>query len=386
LKSWLRQEAASTHSALDEVDRTEGEVFRVEMLPAEHGDCLWISYGSSDKPHHVLIDGGPSWTYPALRERILELPASRRELELLVVTHVDADHIGGILELLSDRDLRLTIKEIWFNAWRHLDPADRDVLGPVQGEMLTALILRQKLAWNAAFGGGPVAVPPSGELPRAELPGGLRLVLLSPTPKGLSRLRPKWEREVRQAGMEPGSVADAREELRRRRSKDLLGSRPVTNVRDLAASPFSEDEAAANRSSIAFFAEYRGRRCLMAGDAHPAVVTAGVRRYRQELGTASLTTDALKLSHHGSKGNTSPELLKLLNTRAYLFSTSGAIFKHPDAETVARAILQGGPGTNLFFNYRSEETSLWDDPRLLKKFSYFPIYPNEGLGGLLIEL
>ena len=51
-------------------------MFRLEMLPAAHGDCLWIEYGSGTTVHRILIDGGPAHTYPALRERILHLPAS----------------------------------------------------------------------------------------------------------------------------------------------------------------------------------------------------------------------------------------------------------------------------------------------------------------------
>jgi hypothetical protein len=36
-----------------------GKRFRITMLPALHGDCLWIEYGEEGDTHHVLIDGGP---------------------------------------------------------------------------------------------------------------------------------------------------------------------------------------------------------------------------------------------------------------------------------------------------------------------------------------
>ncbi len=78
-----------------------------------------------------------------------------------------------------------------------------------------------------------------------------------------------------------------------------------------------------------------------------SVIATAVRRYQHDLGTTTFSTDALKVSHHGSKGNTSPELLRLLDAKRYLFSSSGAFFKHPDAETAARAIIQGGSGTQI---------------------------------------
>ncbi len=59
-------------------------MFRIEMLPAAHGDCLWLEWGSDDKIHRTLIDGGPAHTYPILRQRLEDLPSEQRELELLV--------------------------------------------------------------------------------------------------------------------------------------------------------------------------------------------------------------------------------------------------------------------------------------------------------------
>jgi len=38
-------------------------VFRVELLPAAHGDGIWIEYGNAKKPGRLLIDGGPVSTY-----------------------------------------------------------------------------------------------------------------------------------------------------------------------------------------------------------------------------------------------------------------------------------------------------------------------------------
>jgi beta-lactamase superfamily II metal-dependent hydrolase len=359
-------------------------MFRIEMLPADHGDSLWMTYGSAAKPRHLLIDGGPPWAYPALRERVLRLTPAKRTLELLVVTHVDEDHVGGVVELLGDEALGLTINRVWFNGWKHLRAAERDLLGPVQGEMLSALIRKRQLAWNEPMQGGPVVVDDDGP-PRFELPGGLRLVVLSPTRRGLARLRPKWEREVRAAGLDPGSAAHALRELKRRRRR-LLGGKVLPNVTRLAAARFREDDSVTNGSSIALLAEYRDACCLLAGDAHPRVVCAALNRYRKRSARAALAVDAVKLSHHGSGGNTSPALFELARAKKYLFSTSGARSEHPDAEAVARAIVTGGPGAELFFNYRSEQTAVWDEPRLCRRHRYTATYPAPGKTGLAVEL
>src|SRR5688572_4175451 len=106
-------------------------MFRVKMLPARYGDCLWTEYGRASNPRRVLIDGGLATTYEALRAQLLGLLTSQRHFDLMAVTHVDADHIEGLITLLADLNLKFTTEDFWFNAWRHLAPAQRSLLGPV---------------------------------------------------------------------------------------------------------------------------------------------------------------------------------------------------------------------------------------------------------------
>jgi glyoxylase-like metal-dependent hydrolase (beta-lactamase superfamily II) len=107
-------------------------VLRLDVLPAGHGDCLWIEYGASASPRVVLVDGGARGTYKrALKAKLAE---HRREIELVVVTHVDGDHITGILDLVTDETIDFRAKDIWFNGYRHLPDEAPTTLGPVQGE------------------------------------------------------------------------------------------------------------------------------------------------------------------------------------------------------------------------------------------------------------
>ena len=165
-------------------------MFRIDLLPAEYGDAIWIEYGRLRRRHRLLIDCGTSAVYPRLRERILALRESDRHFELLVITHVDVDHIGGALDLLrQQQELGVTFGEIWFNGYVHLTPGGvvprpeaEDILGPLQGEALTELIVANGAAkWNAAVQGGALVVPESGPLQvLRQLPGGMKLTLLSP--------------------------------------------------------------------------------------------------------------------------------------------------------------------------------------------------------------
>jgi hypothetical protein len=362
-------------------DRTEADVFQISMLPAAYGDCLWIEYGSANDRHHVLIDGGPEYAYPDLAARI---PDGGIRFELLVITHVDRDHIGGVLKLLTHLPEGVEFGDIWFNAWEHLP---NDLLGPAQGEMVSAVITTRGLSWNEAFGGEtkPVQVADDGkprELPALE--GGLKLTLLSPTRGDLARLRPKWKQEVEKAGIEPGVTEDALRELREREHvpPDLLGDEGPPDPKEDVKKSFVSDTSEANGSSIVLLAEFDEKKILLTGDAYPSLVLRGLSRLTE----GRLEVDALKFSHHGSKKNTDTTLIEALKCPRYLVSTNGAMYGHPNHAPLSRAIVKGGRGSTLYFNYRTEWNKWWDDDDLKSQFEYEAVYPDEGASGLSVEL
>ena len=91
------------------------------------------------------------------------------------------------------------------------------------------------------------------------------------------------------------------------------------------------------------------------------------------------------ISHKGSARNLSNELLAAIECHTFLVSTNGSRFRHPDRETIARILVNGGPGLRLCFNYRSEWNEIWDDEKLQAQYGYEAIYP-EADPGLLVDL
>jgi glyoxylase-like metal-dependent hydrolase (beta-lactamase superfamily II) len=357
-------------------------MLKIEMLPARHGDCLWIEYGDAKKPYRMLIDAGPTSAYKHVRERILALPENKRHFELFIVTHIDADHIEGAVKLLRDRKLKATYGDVWFNGYRHLKRS-RTLGGPL-GEYLTAAIVEEGLPWNEAFGGDSVVVPEEGKLPVHKLRGGMTLTLLSPTWERLEKLRPQWEAEVRAAGLVKGSVkAAAKKWAGIKRLHPTLGLPSVAKL--AAADPSGSDGAVANGSSIAVLAEYDKRRCIFAGDAFPDVLLASLRRLLKKP-SEKMELDVFKLPHHGSRANVSPELIDRVKSALYLFSSSGAIFKHPDREAVARVIHHDKTSPLLCFNYKTTFNEMWANPNLISKHKYRVKYPPPGKEGLLVEI
>ncbi len=339
----------------------------LQMLPACEGDCMLLAYGNGEFTRRILIDGGRASTYQSLKALLQRLPESERKLELLVVTHIDRDHIEGVLALLRDEDCPVSFSDIWFNGYGHLKAVDDEDFGAIQGEALTEL-LKDK-PWNVAFGRRSVRVPRAGPLPEIRLPGDLRITLLSPTAESLVALRATWERECRAAGLLPNPVFPA---------PPLDGEEAfgMPEVESLADERSVEDSALPNGSSIALLVDFEGRRLLLGADAHPSVLLEAIDRMCPDGG--ALRLDAFKLPHHGSRANLTTTLIKRVDCERFLVSTSGAYFKHPDRAAIARILKHGGPRKVVLFNYRSEFTEVWDVPALMSKYAYSVVYGTDG--------
>lgn len=376
-------------------------MLKVEMLAAQQGDAVWIEYGTRTSVHRVLMDAGTPASAAAIRDRIARLPASQRRFDLLVVTHIDTDHIGGVLKLLAERPPGLTFDDVWFNGWEHIKRAGGSRLGPIDGEIMSTFLTKLGWPWNAGFDGGPVMVPREGPPPQKRLRGGLRLTVLSPFERQLSRLRTSWRSVVQAAGLDPHDPerwARLLEKIARKGLRSsLLGAR--LDVDALARSVFQSDTAVANGSTIALLAEFEGKSCLISGDAFAPVLVEGIGRLLHARGQSRLSVDAFKVPHHGSRFNVSNDLLKSVVSPEYLFSTSGAIFGHPDDEAIGRVLATAARSTRtLHFNYpaatlkanyakiKKRAAPDWNQPRLKQQFRYQTRYAATDAGGLTLEL
>jgi hypothetical protein len=358
-------------------------MFQIELLPALHGDSILIQYGSADAPRRILIDGGPIGAYKTLSARLDKMPVGRRRFELLVVTHIDADHIESPVRLIAERTKDFHFDDVWFNGWRHLDE-DKGILGPVAGEFLSALINKEigTERWNKTKPFEKKTVKAGGaSLPKAGLAGGMNLTVLSPTTETLARLRKTWEKDIKNHGFHPGDLEAAIALLKQ--TKRLVPEGLLGGSYQEAGEQFKLDGSVANGSSIAFLAEFEGRKCLLLADAHADIIADSVRQLIPP-GEKRLRVDAVKLAHHGSSANISPDLLGLIDCKHFLVSTNGDVFGHPDAPAIDMVLRQAGPDVTLYFNYRSETTRPWDDAARQRKEKFRAIYPaGEGEGVIL---
>jgi hypothetical protein len=360
-------------------------VITVEALPAAEGDCLWVEWDDGPRYRRMLIDGGTAAAGRALAERIACQPVGRRDFELVVCTHIDGDHIDGLLTLLTAPPEGFAVRDLWFNGYDHLVPPD--LLGKPSGERLAALLRQTGIPWNAAMRGRAVVVSPGGDRPPIFRLPGLTLTLLSPTWDGLARLRSSWDewKARQEARQEPPSPPD------------LLGG--LTGRRQVPwhelAREYTPDKSPANGSCIAFCAEHAvdGSRVLFGADAHAEVLVESLRRLQS---SGRYRVDLCKVPHHGSAHNVSPDLVDLLDCDQWLVCTDGwravagseAAYRpgegsHPSLHAMARLIL-AAPRPTIWFNYRIPSTERYEDGFLSLELGFSAEYPQPGTAGIAV--
>ncbi|MBN1566303.1 MAG: hypothetical protein JXA73_00540 [Acidobacteria bacterium] len=380
-------------------------MFKLEMLPAGCGDCLLLLYGSKKKPHVVLIDGGVDDTAGIIRKRLERLRQSavveRLPIELLVVTHIDNDHINGIIGLLKDGAPGLELKDIWFNGTSQLrrlkpnepddmlggnaesdefaltgesEPLPSDFLGPREGEELSGIIALNRWPWNKTFDGGLVGVRSAGTLPVKKI-GNLTITILGPTRPRLDSLVTAWKNKLGDIGEIAG---------------DMLGR--LDTWPPEWKNGEGKDSSRTNGSSIALLVEHGNHSLLLSGDAYAKDMAASLDRLCNERGRKTIELSAFKLSHHGSINNISKDLMSRITCGRYLVSTDCSLPNaHPDQQAILRVLKHSTVTPCFCFNTAHDRTTVWSDKRMDvtgggEYQDYDTEYPDDPSLGIVIDM
>ena len=325
--------------------------FTLDVRRASKGDCLILHYGTKDKPGLALIDGGPSDVYqPHLKPRLAEIREARGldadavlPVDWMMVSHIDDDHIQGILELTKElveasdakQPLPLKISGVWHNTFD-------DIIGNSPKE-LTAAVTAQFGA--ASLSGEPdvEGLDPDAAKVLASVSQGFRLrddtkklkLRINPQLKGQLVLAQKKGQKVDMGkGLTftvIGPMNDEVEDLQKDHD-DFLKKQQ----KDKDALASFTDTSVANLSSLVVLAEANKKRILFTGDARGDKVLEGLELVGllKKDGKSTIDVDVLKCPHHGSDRNIDPIFFRRIPAKHYVFSGDG---EHGNPE---RATLQ----------------------------------------------
>lgn len=333
-------------------------MFELEAVKAMQGDCLLLHWGTAAQPRLALIDGGPATVYrDFLRPRLAALIAARGaplKLDLVMLSHIDDDHINGLLDLckeIEDEDIEVEIGRLWHNSLEGLLDTSLATGGAAQVTASAAADMagHQKDPWMAQvlasvpqgqqlFGyarklpkGGGTKLADTMNSPYQPLvrraPGlapetlkGLKLTVLSPTGDELEALRLKWKA-----------------------------------LRKESATAAYSDPSPYNLSSIVVLAEFDGKRMLLTGDARGDLVLKGLEDLGLLDAKGGIDLDLVKLPHHGSHNNVELDFFKRVRAKTYVVSGDFVKFKNPGVDTMQwLAKARTGADYKVFCTYELE--------------------------------
>lgn len=324
---------------------------KIKFLKAANGDSILLSFEDNSKnKRNILIDGGMPKTYFGsgksgdLYKTIEEIKKKKEKIDLLILTHIDGDHIGGLKKWFEmDKNAFDIISKVWFNSGKtianHFNYEENpelietlDIFETTQTSVPQAIVFEEYIerfnVWDKKI--VKVGIPVLDE-------SGMKITLLSPNDETLKKLlkeykKPKYNYQT--SGGETDWKIPIEDFIKEESDLDYI---------------VEEDESVTNGSSIAFLLSFEEKNYLFLGDAHPKIVTNALKELNVTK-EAPISVEFLKISHHGSCKNTNLELLELINTDHYVISSNSEIHGLPNKRTIAR-ILNHNPNAIFHFNY-----------------------------------
>ena len=330
-------------------------MLKLRVVKARYGDCLILLNGYGKRRKYILIDGGPDHVYgPYLRGELLKIAESGGKLDLAVLTHVDNDHVLGMLELMDElkqereqhKPELIQLKGMWHNAFSKIlpetlhqeanvletemantplpdpsgAPADPGEFGVAEGHELQVVNEALGIPRNVGFPDGLVTM--EGAVHPVKV-GGMRLWIIGPPEANLNRIREKWVKWLMRKGLpfSPGEKA-----------------------------PVKPDDSEANLSSIMFLAEASKRRILLTGDGLGDDIVSGLEKVGLLPPEGTIHVNVFKLPHHGSERNAVGSLFERVLADTYVISADGR-YGNPDWQTLVwlvDAVCRQGRDVNIF--------------------------------------
>lgn len=334
------------------------EFFTLEAVPARYGDCLLLHYGTSDDPGLALIDGGPDQVWkPFLEKRLASIQKRRGDdfqIDLLMVSHIDDDHVLGVGEFTGAWRSAKTagekwpypVKQAWFNSFERI--SNSKTLGAVTASVTAST---GAATLNEIDLDRPEIKNPNKDEARAGLKVLASVNNGNKVRKDLEALRVPINRGFAGDLVRPGGGPSVPFKLGPELTLHVAAplSKQLEKLQLMFARKLEPEDALAaytdgsvpNLSSIAAIASYKGKTMLLTGDARGDYLIEGLKAEGLLAEGGTLHVDILKMPHHGSDRNVDPAFFTTITADHYVASADGT-FGNPDRPTLEMLIDRRG--------------------------------------------
>ena len=311
----------------------------IEYVPMCYYDAIIIGFDGNDGiRHNIVIDGGDykslKFCYTdRLKGRLQSIFEAGETIDLWIISHIDNDHIGGLVNFINDKDFFSAncdkLECVWMNYGGKGDYNVQKMgeIGYNQGKELRDLLLE----CSVDFMSGVI------EGLKYEM-AGARLTVIAPDKPAMDQYKKWWSQKefLDAVSTSAGQIA----------AKECDYDKAFS---DFDENNYYEDNSVTNRSSIAMVLTYHNKNYLFSADSCSSILKEGLisHGFVQE-GKVHLAQ--MHMPHHGSCRNTSKELLDIIDCDRYVITGDGRNRYHlPNKEMIARLLKTNTKNFTLFF-------------------------------------
>lgn len=389
-------------------------MLKLKLFPAEYGDCIWMEY-TGEQNINILIDGGTTKTYQKfIKQEIKNIKELGQKMDLIICTHMDYDHIGGLVQFLKNAESQI-IGSVWYNGFLQMidskyytqtenrfSTRDNKILDDIinkgtrydgkqeiginEGMALGTLLEEKRISINTVADGKAISAETIKET--IKLAEDVKITVLGPSIERIQDLENYWKREMisrnytfRVANkiklmeafeyqLEAIKLFYAEERTKVSGQEEL--EKYIGNLNET-------DNSVTNGSSISFIIHYKNEKYLFLGDA--IIDDVLLKRIESVVGY-EYRFSAIKLPHHGSRYNITREFIKRYKANEYYCLTNAERFGHPDLEVLATIICIDSAFKNIVFNYPIDKACFLEHHEWKERYNYEVVI---GTGDIPVE-
>lgn len=375
---------------------------KIKLIPAEFGECIVVSVGGK-KQFNLLIDGGVAKTYQEyVKSEIQRIKILGQRINLMVCTHMDNDHISGLVQILQKTNYDL-VDNVWYNGFLQVvsrkfysqkdnNYTDRDnkiletiisqgtipdgeqEVGINEGMSMGVLVENRKIPLNEIVAGQ--AISTESVRNKIEIAKNVYISILGPSKENIIEVEEYWKKEMVSRNFmfrvsNKIKLMEAFEyQLERIKTQYLEERLNISEIDDLEKyiGDLKEfDESIVNRSSISFILEHDNKKYLFLGD---AVIDETILRNIENVVGFKYRFSAIKLPHHGSRYNITHEFICRYTADEYYCLTNSKKYDHPDLEVLATILCKDSHFKKVVFNYPIIKAYFLDKKEWKEKYNY----------------
>jgi len=355
---------------------------KLTVFQSDKGDCMLMT--TAGGKGRMLVDGSMPGSYERHVAPYLEktLTKNARPLDVVYVSHIDDDHIAGVLKMMDDLvEWRVfdhqkktgnpaakqpvvarppDVKALWYNAF---SAQVGKKTGPITGDLDTSSLALAGRDLAAAFRrleeskeqavrltrraspeqlGIKINPEYGGELmqvkvrqPRLTI-GGAHAYLIGPFAKDLEKLRKQWnawldsskktlEKIARDAIRDQDRLTSDADRILEplRAQRELLERTMGQGVATVAGLGDRSMVTPPNLASLMLLLEEDGQTVLFSGDGHCDDIVSGLEHHRRLREGKPCRVNILKVQHHASEYNINEAFCGRVWADDYLFCGNG---------------------------------------------------------------